>query len=264
MQVMIKREAQSFFSALQFLTRLPTPKWTGWEEGRLDRAAPYFTLAGVIIGALCGLAYITLIPLTTPTISALFALGLGVLLTGGLHEDGLADFADGAGGGRDRTHALEIMKDSRMGSYGVLALIFCITLKLLTLSALAPMTALVALIAAHGLSRASLFLTVKWLGYARPENEGKIAPISRVATPGAWVRLALMSFIAIAPLIGLASAQGQIGTVITALALAVVTTLWIVLHMRRALGGWTGDALGAQQQVFEAAFLLGVSGWIYI
>lgn len=261
---MIKREAQAFFSAVQFLTRLPTPAWTGWEEGRLDRAAPYFTLTGVVIGTLCGLAFITLTPLTTPAIAALFALGLGVLLTGGLHEDGLADFADGAGGGRDRTHALAIMKDSHLGSYGVLALIFCIALKVLSVSALAPMTALVALIAAHGLSRASLFLTVKWLGYARPEDEGKVAPISRVATTGSWVRLALMSFIAIAPLVGLASAQGQIGTAVTALALAVVATIWIVLHMRRALGGWTGDALGAQQQVFETAFLLGVSGWTFI
>ncbi len=263
---MIKREAQAFFSAVQFLTRLPTPAWTGWEAGRLDRATPYFTLVGAVIGLICGIVYMLASLLFAPTLAAFITIGTGILLTGGLHEDGLADFADGVGGGRNPERVLAIMKDSRIGAYGVLALILALGMKVTALAVHAPLYGALVLIAAHTISRAYLFATVKALNYARDEKDAKVPPISRILLRGDIVRVVLFAFIALVPMLALAAVERPerlIGAAV-ALLLAILAMLWVLRLMKTRVGGWTGDTLGAQQQAIETAFLVGASAWTSI
>ena len=249
------KEAQAFFSAVQFLTRLPTPAWTGWEDGRLDRAAPHFALVGGVVGAVCGGVLLLAGVAFAPPVAALLALAIGMMLTGALHEDGLADFADGLGA-RDRGRMLAIMKDSRVGAFGVLALIVVIGLKVAALSSLSSLHGAAILIAAHGVSRAMLYPAIKSLDYARDEGEAKVAPISRAVVQGEWMRTLAFALLTLAP------AALLVPFAPFALALAALAALATFRAMRARLGGWTGDALGAQQQLTETAFLIGASAWI--
>ena len=261
----MRAQAQTFFSAVQFLTRLPVPAWTGWEPGRLDRAAPYFPLVGGVVGALCGSVFLLASALFAPVVAALLALGAGILLTGALHEDGLADFAD-ALGTRDPAQALAIMKDSRIGTFGVLALGLVLGLKAAALAAMPPLFGAAALVGAHGLGRAWLHPTIKALDYARAANEAKVAPISRAAGQGERARVALFALLTLAPAVAvaaLAEPPRLLGCALGLLA-AALAALATFRAMRSRLGGWTGDSLGAQEQMTETAFLTGASAWISI
>jgi len=262
---MIRTELQSFFSAIQFLTRLPVPDWTGWEAGRLDRATPHFTLVGGIVGALAGLVFLVASALFTSTAAALLAIGTAIVLTGALHEDGLADFADSLGV-RDPVRALAIMKDSRIGAFGVIALIVVLGLKVAALAALPPLFGAAALIAAHGLSRAWLYPTVKALNYARDTKDAKVAPISRAILRGEWVRVVIFALIVFLPVVIVAVLTEPLRLIGCALALfaAAAAMLATLNTMKVRTGGWTGDTLGAQQQTTETAFLIGASAWISI
>lgn len=257
------REAQAFFSAVQFLTRLPTPAWTGWEAGRLDRATPHFVLVGGLIGAACGAVHLMASVLLVPPLAAILAIGTGIVLTGALHEDGLADFADGLGA-RDSGRALAIMKDSHVGAFGVVALVLVLGAKVAALSAMPPALAAAALVAAHGLSRAWLYPTVKALDYARDPADAKVAPISRTVHRGEWLRTILFAALTLAPLLALSRAADphRLAALGLAIALSALTAALLARTMRRRLGGWTGDTLGAQQQLTETAFLIGASAWI--
>ena len=261
----MKKELQAFFSAIQFLTRLPVPDWTGWEAGRLDRATPHFTLVGGIVGAAAGLVFLIAHALFAPVTAALLAIGTGILLTGALHEDGLADFADGLGT-RDPVRALAIMKDSHLGAFGVLALIVVLGLKVAALAALPPLFGAAALIAAHGLSRAWLYPTVKALNYARDTKDAKVAPISRRILRGEWMRVVVFALLVFAPVVIVAILTEPLRLIGCAVALvfAAGAMLATLNTMKMRTGGWTGDTLGAQQQLTETAFLIGASAWISI
>ncbi len=261
----MKREAQAFFSAIQFLTRLPTPAWTGWEVGRLDRATPYFALVGGIVGALCGAVFYIASALFTPAIAAILALGTGIVLTGALHEDGLADCADGLGA-RDPVRALAIMKDSHIGAFGVVALIVILALKAAALTAMPPLLGAAALIGAHGLSRAWLYPTLKALPYVRDPAEAKVTPISRDIVTGEWVRTIAFAILSVTPMIAVAFAINPLRLIGCALAIActAITVVVVFNVMKKRLGGWTGDTIGAQQQLAETAFLVGASAWMSI
>lgn len=254
----MKGDARAFLSAVQFLTRLPTPAWTGWEAGRLDRAAPHFALVGGMVGAVCGGVFVLAGMAFAPPIAAILALAAGMALTGALHEDGLADFADGLGA-RDRARMLAVMKDSRVGAFGVLALVVVLALKVAALSALPPLAGAAALVGAHGVSRAGLYPTIKALDYARDEGDAKVAPISRAVVRGDWVRALAFALATLAPAAILLPAT----PFAFALVLAALAALAAFRAMRARLGGWTGDALGAQQQLTETAFLTGASAWIF-
>ena len=262
---MMKREAQSFFSAVEFLTRLPVPAWTGWEAGRLDRATPYFTLVGGLVGAACGLVLLLAHAIVPPPVAALLAFATGIALTGALHEDGLADFAD-ALGTRDPGQALAAMKDSRIGAFGVIALILALGLKVAALASLPPLFGAAALVAAHGLSRAWLYPTIKALDYARDPGAAKVAPISRTVRRGEALRVLAFAALTLAPLllVALRHEPGRLAACALALLLAALAVLAVRRAMRRRIGGWTGDTLGAQQQATETAVLTGASAWISI
>jgi adenosylcobinamide-GDP ribazoletransferase len=236
-----------FAVATALLTRLPVGAGAA-EPGAVAAAGWAFPLVGAGIGALCALAYFIagLCGLADP-IAALLALGAGIGLTGAFHEDGLADTVDGFGGGRDRDRKLAIMRDSRHGTFGIIALVLGLGLRAAALAALGdPVHAALGLVAAHAVSRGALPALMRLLPPARTDGLGaaagrpSIAVAAAAAAIGVVVALALLG-----PLTGLAA------LLLTATALALAAML-----ARRQIGGYTGDVLGFFQQIGEIAMLL--------
>ena len=201
------------------------------------------------MGALAGAVYWLAAQTLGGAAAALLALACGALLTGGLHEDGLADCADGFGGGRDPARRLEIMKDSRIGAHGALALILAVGLQTAALGALPAGAGAAALIGAHALSRAALVPVMSALPYARPPRDARVAPLF----PETGARTAAVVLAAVA----LAAALGGLW----ALCAGSLAAWGAAALLRRGLGGWTGDGLGAAQQLSFTAFLLGAAAW---
>jgi adenosylcobinamide-GDP ribazoletransferase len=236
--------------ALQFLTRLPVRGPEPWPESALAASAPLFPLVGALIGALGALAFALASALgLPPALAALLAVAVQILVTGGLHEDGLADLADGLGGGRTRADKLAIMRDPRVGSFGALALIMVTLARILALAALAePALVAAALIAAGAASRAALPALMAALPAARP---GGLA-----AGAGRPHPLRATAALAIATLVGFLLLPAP--AVVLGLLLALVVLLGLAALAQRQLGGQTGDVLGAAQQLSEINFVLGV------
>ncbi|MEQ8667135.1 MAG: adenosylcobinamide-GDP ribazoletransferase [Rhodospirillales bacterium] len=234
--------------ALAFLTRLPVG---GAHAGRpLSDAAWAFPLAGVVVGGF-GAAAIYLCRLAElPTfVGAVVALAVMALVTGALHEDGLADVADGFGGGAVRSRKLEIMRDSRIGSFGVLALIFSVALRASALAAIGPgVLAGAVLMSAAVASRAVLPALMRALPNAR--DDGLAHSAGRPGAVSAGVSLALGGGLMLLFL------QPHLMTTIAAFVAAVVATVGLGVLARRQIGGQTGDVIGAAQQVAETAVLL--------
>ena len=233
--------------AIGFLTRLPTSAGLALAPRRLAAAAWAFPLAGLLVGGLAATLLLSLDRLGVPPLAALvLVLAFAAWFTRGLHEDGLADLADGIGAG-DRARRLEIMRDSRIGTFGVLALVTAVLLRLASLAALPDARdAALALVAAAVLSRAAMVVLMASLPAARPDGLARHSG----RPPGAVVASALILALAL----GLLALSWEI---VLGAAVAVGTvTLALHLLARRRLGGRTGDVLGAAQQIGEAAFLL--------
>lgn len=233
-----------------FLTRLPLPDAGIPGKGGLARAMRVFPLIGAVIGLIAGLVFLAMHAVLPPLPAALLAVLAGLILTGALHEDGLADMADGLGARGGREVRLEVMRDSRTGAYGVLALIFAIGLKVTALaSAPHALAGLGALVAAHALSRALIPAAMQFMPPARTDGLGAGA-----GTPDATVA-------ATAGVLGLLLCIAGLGlgapAAIIAALLAAAGLVWLA---RRVLGGHTGDVLGAIQQVSEIAILVAAAG----
>ncbi len=234
--------------AAAFLTRLPVPmREPAWPR-RLGRAAWAFPVIGAGIGAAGGLAYAAGMALgLMPQLSAILAVGAQVLLSGALHEDAAGDVADGFGGGATREQKLEIMRDSRVGTYAVVTLVLILAARIAALSALAgPEVVVAALIAAAAASRAFMVPVMAVLAPARSEGLGAGA-----GRPGAYRALAA---IAIAAAVCLA-AMG-IGPGAAALAGAAAGAAAVAWLAQRQIKGQTGDVLGACQQAGEIVCLM--------
>jgi adenosylcobinamide-GDP ribazoletransferase len=240
--------------AVQFLTRLPTPRLRAFDAAWVSRAARYFPLVGEVVGAICAGVFYVSSHVWSPLVAALLAVAAGVLVTGGFHEDGLADTADGLGGGQDPARRLEIMKDSRVGTYGVLALVLTLALKVAALSSLGFVLGAFALLAAHGLARGAAVLVMWRTPYVGDVHGGKWKPSPMGL---GWGEVAVAMILAIWPLVLLPAAPATLGVAIGG-GLALV----VALIARRLIGGQTGDVLGAVEQVFELGFLLGVAALV--
>jgi adenosylcobinamide-GDP ribazoletransferase len=229
--------------ALGFLTRLPVGA-----AGSLGNAAWTFPVVGLIVGAVAALVFAIAHALSLPhEIGAILAVAAAIALTGALHEDGLADTADGFGGGVERWQRLAIMRDSRIGSYGMIALILALLLRVAALAALpGPGRVAAALIAAHVLSRAALVPVLRHEPLAR--DDGLAAGAGRPPAGVSNVALALAAILALL-FLGISTAIAA-GLVVTA------TTLGLAWLARRQIGGQTGDVLGAMQQIGEIGVLL--------
>ena len=245
-------QARLFLCALQFMTRLPTPRLKGFQPDWIARSAPYYPVVGWLVGGLSGAAFLAASPFWPGLPAAVIAIVVGLLATGGFHEDGLADAADGLGGGRTPARRLEIMKDSRIGNYGALALWSVLTLKAVLLATLPPWQGALALLLTHGAGRAAAAGVMASLTYVRDEDQAKLGPSPMaVRPPEAAIAVAL----GVAPMIlwpsHLHAAAG--------LCLAAIGATVLALVSRRLIGGFTGDVLGAIEQFVELGLLLGLT-----
>ena len=245
------RQLRLFLCAVQFLTRLPTPPLTGFEPDWISRSARYFPLVGLLVGGICAEVFWGASQLWTGALPALLAIGVGVLLTGAFHEDGLADTCDGLGGGGTSERRLEIMKDSRIGTYGALGLALVLATKVAALATLPAGLGAWTLVAAHAGGRGASVLAMRALAYVREVDGGKWKPAP--SDLGFWEVLAAATFAAL-PL-----ALSPAGVVFQGLLAGALLALVLALVARRLLGGYTGDVLGAIEQVFELGFTLGVA-----
>jgi len=255
---MIVEELRRFACAAQFLTRLPVPELRPWRDDRLARSARYFSLVGLLVGGICA-AVLLMAREFWPhsALPALLAVAAGTAITGGFHEDGLADTADGLGGGQTREQKLAIMKDSRLGAFGALALGLVVAAKVLALAAVeSPLAAAAVLLGAHGLGRASAVLMMVVTPYAADPDASRVRPSARgVRAWEAGVGVAIGA----APLMLLTP-----GVAAACVAGGVLAALLPALAARRLIGGYTGDVAGAVEQAFETGFLLAAAAAVQL
>ncbi len=243
----MRRELARFLSAAQLLTRLPLPD-PGWEPGRLARAARHYPAVGFLLALPAAGLLLALNLWLQPAAAAGLALLLVVVLTGGLHEDGLADTADALGGHAPQDRALEIMRDSRIGTYGALALVFSLGLRWAALASLEPEAGALALLVALPAGRAGIALTLALGAYAREEGAAREA----AGTTRGEAGFAILTAACAALLCGAAG--------LLALALALALALLLLRFTTRRIGGYTGDTLGAAEQIGQTGALLLLAG----
>ena len=270
-----------YLLSLQFFTRIPITgrlsDWVGYSPAMLRASAGHFPGVGVLVGGLVAAASAGLLmalPATgsAPLVAAALGTVLSVLITGAFHEDGLADVADGLGGSADRQRALDIMKDSRVGAFGAITVVLALLSKVTLLGLLGDVSAalmVVALFVAHVVSRTWPLLTIRLLPHVGNTATSKSKPLADQISLEALVIGFLWCFVALA-----LAAYGQTATdfiaidletdsLMLAFAQALLASLvaWAVMTrwFWRRLQGFTGDCLGAIQQVCELAFYLGLA-----
>ena len=247
---MLRRELGYFFGAVRFFTRLPVPAWVGHSSEALNRSARYFPAVGLLIGGIGALVYVVATYLWPQPVAVLLAMATTVYATGAFHEDGLADMVDGLGGGWEKPRILEIMKDSRVGSYGVVAMVLALLGKFTLLNSLDGALVRYALLAGHAVSRFCSTALLATMDYVREDLLAKAKPLATRISGGETLVALLFVVVSLA---WLPTEKALAGCVLAALA-----TLWLAAKFKRWLGGYTGDCLGATQQVSEIAFYLGL------
>jgi adenosylcobinamide-GDP ribazoletransferase len=241
-----------FFTALQFFTRLPIPGWVGFDPAWLNQASRYFPLVGLVVAVVTGATYALASLLLPAPVAVILSTAAGIYATGAFHEDGFADMCDGFGGGMTPERVLEIMKDSRIGAYGAIGTICLLALKLTTLSMLPPLAAVGALFVAHPLSRLMATSLIWRLDYARAE--GKAKPLAQKMSGGEFLIAAVTA--ALPALAIMALHWLTWAALIAGVAFAAIATIWLARKFVRRIGGYTGDCLGAVQQVSEVMYYL--------
>lgn len=255
-----------FLLALQFFTRIPVTgrlaEWVGFSPAALRASSAHFPGVGWVIGAITAAVFGAVawqlpdLP-AAPFVAAFVSTVAGLLLTGAFHEDGLADLADGLGGSMNRDRALEIMKDSRVGSFGAAALVMALVGKLALLGLLGQLDielACWALFAAHVSSRFAPLWIIRWLVHVGDAAGSKSKPLADAISGNTLAAAALWWLASLALLHGVwPEVDWWAGVLGAALGLA-----WMLRLLARRLQGFTGDALGATQQVCELAFYLGL------
>jgi adenosylcobinamide-GDP ribazoletransferase len=244
-------QCRLFFIAVQFFTRLPIPRWVGFEPDWLQHAARYFPLVGIVIAVLISALYALTALLWPAPVAVLLATMAGIYLTGALHEDGFADMCDGFGGGATRERVLEIMRDSHIGAYGAIGITSLLALKCVTLILLPSGMVISALLVAHPLSRLAAAALICTLDYAR--SSGKAMPVAHMSA----IEFAIAAVTALLPALALVLSGHLVWTALLGAMLgAAITTLWLAKKFVRRIGGYTGDCLGTVQQVTEVVFYL--------
>lgn len=245
---MIRAELNHLLLALTYFTRLPLTRWVDFSEGALGRSARYFPVAGLVAGFVGAGSYLATAALGLGALLAVLAsLAATVILTGGFHEDGLADTCDALGVPGDRGRALEVMKDSRLGTFGALGLGLMLAMKTGALVQLPPALAAGAMVAGHALSRTGAMALIRVLPYVAAAATARARPVARQTS---WPSVLVATAIGTTPLYFLPPVFA-----LAAIAVLPATILagWL---FRRRFGGITGDTLGACQQANEVAFYL--------
>lgn len=248
------RELEVFLAALRYFTRLPVPSWVGHSEQQLEHAACYLPLVGIVVGGVGALVTALATLALPPALAVLLGMAATLLVTGAIHEDGFADAVDGFGGSQDKDRVLQIMKDSRIGSFGAIGITlmllgkFNALLQILAWDGLRMLAA--ALVAGHALSRLAPVALMFALSYVREDENAKSRPL---AQPLSIRALGVAAAFGLAPCLLVARWR-----VLVALGLAAAVTLLAARYFVRRIGGYTGDCLGATQQAAELAFYAGL------
>lgn len=253
----MKEELRIFFTALMFYTRIPCPKNIDHSPKYINKATRYFPLIGWIVGIISFVVFWISTFIFDTNIAVLFSLIAGVLVTGAFHEDGLADVFDGFGGGWTKVKILEIMKDSRVGAYGVIALIFLFAIKYLSLNNLllkidAINYLLIALlfICYHSLARLTAINIVFTSQYSREDDTSKAKPIAKAHS---YNEIIGAYFFGLLPLMVLCYMNWKFVIVLLPLFLLYYFSK---RYFQKWIDGYTGDCLGAVEQLAECVILL--------
>ena len=262
----MQKQWKYFLLALGFFTRIPVPNFTDFKESDLNHSTKYFPLIGIIVGLVGAGSYVISAQFLPQNIAVLTSMVVTIYLTGAFHEDGLADSADGIGGGWTREQILTIMQDSRLGTYGAVALFLMLLAKFQLLSSLDSYFISFALIAGHALSRLSAVYVMATLNYTKPEGKAKplATQVNALDLTVATV-FGLLPFFAIVGLLVINNHSPSITLkfVLMALTPVLLSWLWWRHKIYKWLGGYTGDTLGAMQQIAELAFYFGLTIWSY-
>jgi adenosylcobinamide-GDP ribazoletransferase len=254
------RQVALFLAATQFLTRVPVPAASDFQASCLGESLRYFPL----VGGLVGLVNVAVWWLSSQWFPRAVAVGLmlaaSLLLTGAFHEDGLADTCDGLGGGNTRERTLAIMKDSRIGSFGAMGLLMLLGLKWSTIAALPTAAFGPIVVAAHVVSRWCAMGLIWALQYARADGEGKSRQFDGGLSGREWLLSGAIGTTSVAiPVIGsgVAASASLVSAAAAGLGAAAGSAVMAAAYFKHRIGGYTGDCLGAVQQLSELVFLLG-------
>lgn len=250
----MQNEMRIFLTAVMFFTRIPCPKWVGYSESLLNQASRYFPLVGVLVGLVAALVFQVARCFFPLPVALIVSMTSSIWLTGAFHEDGLSDACDGFGGGWAPENILTIMKDSRVGAYGVIGLWLALSLKLFSLHSIPEPFIFVSIIAGHSVSRFFAGSFIYSDLYVQQDLQSKVKPLARrmtgrdLAISAVWGLMPLLFYFRLR-LLGVF--------------VPLVLAKWLLgRYYRKRLGGYTGDCLGAAQQGFEILFYLGVSALI--
>jgi adenosylcobinamide-GDP ribazoletransferase len=259
----MKRQLLLFLAAMQFLTRLPVPHLDGFQASELSRSARFFPLVGALIGSIgVGVWWLSSMCFP-PSVAVGLMMSASLLLTGAFHEDGFADVCDGFGGGRTRDAVLSIMKDSRVGAYGAIGIAMMLGLKWSILASHPRATFPAIVIGAHVVSRWCAIGLIWRLRYVRTDPDGKSKPLAGNLGAADWLLSGALGALALLPVflfVGPAAGPRLAVALLAALAFSAASTLAAGAYFANRIGGYTGDCLGAVQQVAELGFLLAALG----
>jgi adenosylcobinamide-GDP ribazoletransferase len=261
----MKKEIRIFFTALMFYTRIPCPKWVDHDAEYLNSATKYFPLIGWIVGTLSAITFILAQQLLPLSVAVICSIVIGVLITGAFHEDGFADVCDGFGGGWTKERILDIMKDSRVGAYGVIGMVLLLLLKYELITATfathslfrkldipTALFILLVFVAAHSVSRFIAATFIFTHSYVRENDDAKAKPVAKKVSVSHIVQCAIWGLV---PLVLLALFDYR---VLFLLPLLLLVKWRLAKYFTKWIGGYTGDCLGATQQVCELFFYIGM------
>lgn len=242
------QEGVVFLNGLRFFTRIPIPDRIPHSTALLQRATAYLPSIGFLVGALCALTFCVAQIVFPQSVSILLAMTTGLYITGGFHEDGLSDTADGLGGGWDKVRILTIMKDSRVGSYGVISIVMVLLIKFACLDEIPTTWIPALLITGHAYSRYCAILIMGGMHYVRDDTSSKSKALTTKLSNKALI---LASVFGLLPLLWLPFPAMVLGMLA-----GLFVTVFLGRKFQKWLGGYTGDCLGAVQQLSETFFYL--------
>jgi len=258
---MIRKEITYFLTALMFFTRIPCPKWLEYSDRNMQKSRKYFPFIGWIVGGVSVLMYWGACYLFSPAISIILSMIASVLTTGAFHEDGFTDVCDGFGGGWGKEKILTIMKDSRIGAYGGIGIILLLGLKFAVLYELNQNNQwlmIFTLFNAHITSRFIASTMVQTHKYVQDIDQSKSKPLASQKL--SWSEMIYSSLFMLVPL-----AIFQNVWILLVLPTTYLSKMYLGYYFKKHIGGYTGDCLGATQQVSEIVFYLTVLGlWKFI
>lgn len=253
----MKKQIDIFFTALMFFTRIPCPKWIDHSPEILNKSTRYFSLVGILVGCIAALFYYLGSLIFSYEIAIVLSMIASVWTTGAFHEDGFADVCDGFGGGWTKDKILLIMKDSRLGTYGTVGIIFILSMKFLALQEIPTEYMILTIISGHSISRFTATALIFTHPYVRETEDSKSKPAADKMTLNSFM---VSAFFGLLPLVFFKNPK-----VFLLLIPLAVAKWWMSRFFKKWIGGQTGDCAGALQQLSEVIYYLSLVGlWKFI